>query len=341
MCLSQSMVEMAPQNWESYGGAKTSFEHFDGAQTVRLEGKIFAKEILLDQGTIEVDVYSNSKRSFAGIVFRKAGHHMEDIYLRMHKSRQPDALQYTPVFNGESSWQLYHEYQANVPFNQEGWNKLKVIFKESVALVYVNDVMVLKVEELRTDNHLGAIGLFSLFENRFAHFRYSPLTVEISDHSIPEPKPETDGVITQWQITEAKAFFETTSVPDNLETINYTLVKTEPSGLLTISKFLKKPSFGNFEANDEAFTICRHEWSETKKTTKVFSFDYSDKISIFLNGNLIFSGDNAFQSKGVQFMGHLNIGANKLHLPLKKGKNVIHCIVIDKANGWGLMGRIY
>lgn len=39
-------------------------------------------------------------------------------------------------------------------------------------------------------------------------------------------------------------------------------------------------------------------------------------------------------------MGHLNLKANTLLLNLKKGENTIHCIVIDKANGWGLMGKL-
>jgi len=61
---------------------------------------------------------------------------------------------------------------------------------------------------------------------------------------------------------------------------------------------------------------------------------------VFLNGKLLFIGNNAFRQKGVQYMGHMDINTNKLHLPLEKGKNEIHCVVIDKANGWGLMAKL-
>tara|TARA_R110002095_G_scaffold50469_1_gene44261 strand:+ start:742 stop:1014 length:273 start_codon:yes stop_codon:yes gene_type:complete len=73
---------------------------------------------------------------------------------------------------------------------------------------------------------------------------------------------------------------------------------------------------------------------------QLFSFDYSDKIIVYLNGKPIFKGNNAFRSKGMQYQGHIDIDANTLFLHLKKGKNTLHCVVIDKANGWGLLGKL-
>jgi hypothetical protein len=73
---------------------------------------------------------------------------------------------------------------------------------------------------------------------------------------------------------------------------------------------------------------------------RLFSFDYSDKIIVYLNGTTIFSGNNAFRSKGLQYQGHIDINANKLYLNLKKGNNTLDCVVIDKANGWGLIGKL-
>lgn len=77
-----------------------------------------------------------------------------------------------------------------------------------------------------------------------------------------------------------------------------------------------------------------------KSGTQLFSFDYSDKIIVYLNGKAVFKGNNAFRTKGVQYMGHLAIDTNTLFLPLEKGENTIHCVVIDKANGWGIMGKL-
>src|SRR6185436_7654598 len=59
-------------------------------------------------GAIDVDVAIHGHAGFAGIVFRAAStEDYELVYLRTHRSRQWDALQYTPVFNGNEGWQLY------------------------------------------------------------------------------------------------------------------------------------------------------------------------------------------------------------------------------------------
>jgi hypothetical protein len=339
MLTSQTPIPMVPQNWEPYQNAKTNFETFEGISIVKLEGKMFVKDVNLTHGTIEVDVYAHSKRSFAGIIFRKKDHNMEDFYIRTHKSGQVDAVQYTPVYNGESNWQLYNEYQAQLVLKQSSWNKLKVIFKDKIADIYVNDVKVLTVDELKSENTSGSIGLFSLFENRFTNFRYSNDSKDMTTANIKDISSLSKGLIKEWQITEA---IDPKNEPidfKNFGKLSYKKVVTEASGLLPISKFITKPNFGNFEDNIEAYTIAKHEWSENAKTFKTFSFDYSDKILVYLNGVLIFKGNNAFRSKGAQFMGHLDIGSNKLILPLKKGKNVLHCVVIEQANGWGLIGK--
>lgn len=68
--------------------------------------------------------------------------------------------------------------------------------------------------------------------------------------------------------------------------------------------------------------------------------DYRDIILVFVNGTLVFKENNAFRAKGIQYTGHLDISTNSLFVLLLKGTNQIHCEVIEKANGWGLIGKI-
>ena len=59
-------------------------------------------------GTIEFDVAIHGHSGFAGRgVSRRVAEDYELIYLRTHRSRQWDALQYTPMFAGQEAWQLY------------------------------------------------------------------------------------------------------------------------------------------------------------------------------------------------------------------------------------------
>ena len=339
--LAQDMATSVPMEAEAWNikARQHSFETYDERRTLALNGLAFVKDLELSNGIIEVDVYANKKRSFAGIVFRSHQNNREEVYMRMHKSSQADAVQYTPIFNGESNWQLYREHQANVTFKRQGWNSLRVEFAHTKAVVLVNDEKVVSINGLKTENLSGEIGLWALFGNRFSNFRYTKTEASISLNRENPVTPE-DGWITQWQLTAAVPFLGETPNFDDFKEKPTIKATTEASGLLPISKYLKKPNAGNFEGNQEAYTVASTSIEVDENVVQKFSFDYSDKIIVYLNGTPIFFGNNAFRTKGVQFMGHMDIRANTLPLNLKKGKNTLHCVVIERANGWGLIGKI-
>nr|WP_282054111.1 family 16 glycoside hydrolase [Maribacter luteus] len=329
---------MTNSNWNVPKDAL--FERFDNRNTLVLNsGRATIKNLKFTNGTISVDVYSNSVRSFAGISFRKQNSNLEEVYMRMHKSNQVDAIQYTPIFNNESNWQLFREYQAQVSFKNTGWNTLRIEVNNKNADVFVNEEKVMSIEHLRTNHSIGEIGLFALFSNKFSNFKVTHKE-EVENPEKRNNNPINPNIITKWGITKARPYKEEELCFNDFLKETYMTVKTEESGLLPISKYLKKSSSGNFEKNIENYTIVTTTVHANKKETKLFSFDYSDKIIVYFNGKAIFQGNNAFRAKGVQYMGHMDINTNKIYLPLEKGVNKIHCVVIDKANGWGIMAKL-
>lgn len=330
-------IDMNASNWDL--PEEAALERFDNRETLLLNGKAIVKNQNFTNGTIEVDIYANSKRSFAGIIFRKQDQTMEEVYMRLHKSSQADAVQYTPIFKNETNWQLYREHQAMVSFKDSGWNTLRIEVVNTSADVFVNDEKMLTVNHLKTNQSRGSIGITALFTNRFSNFRVSSrddkVDSQTEDNSVMDPN-----IISEWQISQAKPFNEEELDINNFSNKKYITVTSEDSGLLPISKYLEKPSSGNFEENQEDYTIAYTTIHADNRETKLFSFDYSDRIIVYLNGKPIFKGNNAFRAKGIQYMGHMDINTNKLYLPLNKGKNEIHCIVIDKANGWGIMAKL-
>lgn len=333
-----TIIPMNASNWEIPKGTST-FETFNNRKTLLLNGKAFLKNKQFSNGTIEVDVYANKNRSFAGIIFRKQQNTMEEVYMRLHKSAQADAIQYSPIYNEEGSWQLYKEYQASVSFKNKGWNTLRVEVSNNTAEVFVNDEKVLTVDNLKTAHFDGELGLTALFNNRFSNFRFTNKDV-ISPTKTETQSNNKSNIVSQWNITKAYLFVEDKLNFDSFSKEKFTSVTTEKSGLLPFSKYIEKPSAGSFEENEEVYAIASTVIESESEQVKLFSFDYSDKIIVYLNGKAIFKGNNAFRSKGIQFQGHLDINANKLYLDLPKGKNVIHCVVIDKANGWGIIGKL-
>ena len=331
-------IDMVASDWDL--PLEATFERFDNRETLLLKnGRATVKNQKFTNGTIEVDVHANSIRSFAGITFRKQKENMEEVYMRLHKSNQVDAIQYTPIFNNESNWQLFREYQARVFFKNTGWNTLRIEVNNKSAEVFVNDEKVMSINHLITDNSAGEIGLFALFNNRFSNFRFTPKDA-MENSETGDNNPIDPNIITQWEITKAKPYKGMELHLDDFLKEKYTTVTTEESGLLPISKHIKKTSSGNFGQNREDYIIAATTIYSDSSETRLFSFDYSDKIIVYLNGKAIFRGNNSFRAKGVQYMGHMGVDVNKLYLPLEKGENKLQCVVIDKANGWGLIGKL-
>lgn len=331
-------IQFTSDKWEFSQNATYEFKKVDGHQSLSLDGRATLKDFSFTNGSIQVAVYAKEARSFAGIFFRQQAGNGDEIYMRMHKSGKPDALQYTPIFNGESNWQLYKEHQANVTFENAGWNILRVEVLNYTARIFVNEALVLEVLKLKSENGKGSIGLWTLFGNVFSQMTVSSETSKNS--KVLYPKKTQKGLITAWELSEPHRY-ESDKVLNHVDfsSEEYRLAATESSGLLPISKYVIKPSQGNFERNQEDYVIAKLIIASDKAQSKKLYFDFSDKILVYLNGEEIFKDDNSFRSKGNSYQGHLSIERNSIELPLNMGINIIHAVVLEKANGWGLIGK--
>jgi hypothetical protein len=68
------------------------------------------------------------QRGFCGVVWRaRDDENFESFYVRPHQVGNPDAAQYTPVFNGIPCWQLYHHdgFWAPVSFPLDDWFRIR------------------------------------------------------------------------------------------------------------------------------------------------------------------------------------------------------------------------
>ena len=111
--------------WELRG--KAALETHDGRKSLAVEsGFGYARGVSFQDGTIEFEVQLTRRRSFVYLMFRmQSDAEYEELYLRPHKSGLPDALQYAPVYQGHSAWQLHHGPggTAAVAFEPGAWTK--------------------------------------------------------------------------------------------------------------------------------------------------------------------------------------------------------------------------
>jgi hypothetical protein len=67
---------------------------------------------------------------------------------------------------------------------------------------------------------------------------------------------------------------------------------------------------------------------------------YSDDVSMFLNGKILFRGRSAQNFRDPGFLGIMNPENDAVYLPLKKGSNEMLLAVSELGGGWGFICRL-
>ena len=70
------------------------------------------------------------------------------------------------------------------------------------------------------------------------------------------------------------------------------------------------------------------------------SFGYSDEVSIFLNGKILYSADSTFRSRDPGFLGIVSADHDAVYLSLEKGENELALAVRETFGGWGFICRL-
>lgn len=307
-------------------------------------GTALLKNVEFENGVIEVDiaVTGQKDRSYPGILFRvQSSGNWERFYIRPHRaSLYPDALQYTPAFNGIDGWQLYNgegcTNSADIPDNE--WVHFKIEVSGNQARIYMIDMdhPVLVIPKLKHGVSKGTLGLLGPL-NRTAYF--SNFSYQIDPElklSLIEPKAAEPGIIENWKLSQA---FDYSQVdlekhPDEQELgeMIWREVISDPSGLVDISRMQ-----GRISREPTCILAKTNIYSEKEKIMEL-QFGYSDFITLFLNGRPLFFGNSMYQGRDPSFLGIIGYN-DAVFLPLKKGNNELCMWVAEVFGGWGFMAK--
>jgi len=322
-------------------GPGSRIEEFLGRQA--LTGGASLKDIDFGNGVIEVDLACKPGRVFPGIMFRVVDEsNYEEFYVRPHKSGQPDALQYTPVFNGLSAWQLYYGegFTGTWTFPLNQWIHIKMEIKGTQARIFIGEAKnpALVIKELKHGSVKGGIGLKvtgPIGLTYFSNFKYR------HDESLQfEPPPSTEipyGMINEWELSQGIKYnlIDLKKYPSQqqINEVKWRKIKSESSGLINVSRYVKKgPVVPDCIL---ARTIIQ---SDRDKSIPL-QFGYSDIVGIFLNGQPLFYGRNLFRLRDSFFQGLVGL-YDTVYLPLRDGKNELLLILAESMGGWGFIARM-
>jgi hypothetical protein len=297
-------------------------------------------------GTIEFDIALHGHASFAGIAFRAASpEDFEVIYLRPHLSRQPDALQYTPVFHGSAAWQLYtgegYTAAAELPLNR--WMHVKLVVAGYSARLFLDGAAApqLTVTSLKRPWARGMVGFWGFLGGA----NFANLVVTPADTTAPPPPltpPAARGLLTAWDLSPT---FDTTttradSLPDTRPASGWTSVTAESSGIVNIGQYRPSVLPAGSPASRRDLVFARSVVNASRAQRMKLVFAYSDAVHLFVNGRLVFEGEAAFRARGPAFLGLATLGPDAVYVDLRPGPNEIVLAVSETFGGWGFLVRL-
>ena len=138
--------------------------------------------------------------------------------------------------------------------------------------------------------------------------------------------------------------------PADIDAMPWQDVKAEAPGIVPINRYRESPhprvSFANdFARRLEPQPGMKVVYARTRivvehDQVRKLSIGYSDDVSVFLNGQILFRGRSAQNFRDPAFLGIVDAENDAVYLPLKKGSNELLLAVSELGGGWGFICRL-
>jgi hypothetical protein len=311
-----------------------------GRQSLRLLNGIAWLSERISDGTIELDMLLTGDMGFSGILFRMQDpRNYEHVYLRSHLSGMPDATQYEPVLNGTGAWQIYTGpgFNEAVPFATKKWVHLRLDFSDTGAALYVDSDRPVQVfPRLKGPTGPGRIGVTSSIAP--AYFANVRVTVRQPAITIPNiaVAPVPPGAIRNWGVSTTIAeslVANAIRLPRHLvDSLSWVGGESTERGIVNLARYRMRSASANT-------VLAAVELNALTATTQRLRFGFSDRVRVFLNGRLLYAGEDVFRSRDYRFLGTIGL-FDQVALPLEPGPNVLVLAVSESFGGWGVVGAL-
>lgn len=288
----------------------------------RLDGVAF------ENGTIEFDVKPINDE-WPTVRFRvHDASTAEEFYIRPEPDCVVaiDCLQYAPIIRGRMLWDSNYEYQYSAPFHDNEWNHVKLVISGRRMDVYINRMAqpALVVGDLEGEGGAGSVELQG--PAIFTNVMVTPgNTNGLSPKPLPDPTANDRGYLRHWRTSgpyPLVAHAEPVTFSDLPDARSAWLpIQAERLGLVNLARRVDPTSDRK---------VPRYTWLKTtlyseRSQVKQISLGYLRMVTVFVNGQPVFSGENLYNtpSERKQPDGRLGLENGHFELPLKKGDNQI------------------
>ncbi|RKN71908.1 hypothetical protein [Paenibacillus ginsengarvi] len=289
-----------------------------------------------DRFRLKAEIACPSAPGFIGLVFgARDSRNYELIYVSPASDDYPGEIQYDPIMNGSSTWQIYNgpKYQAPAPFQAGKWTKLCLDVGPREVSVKVGDVAEpqLVISKLQLGRCEGTIGVWSYLPGYIRYLSLEPLDSdggedgdggESGDERLRCLAAET--FITEWNVSAPYAAGSESAADKGMPT----RASVEENGTLNLNRLFASAQGMAVEAS------CTFAIAEERVT--VLTCGFSDRLRLWVNGEEIYGGEWKWAPPGSD--GRIRSDFAEARIRWQAGLNTIQAEIVstEVIFGWGL-----
>jgi hypothetical protein len=241
-----------------------------------------------------------------------------------------------------------------VDIPKDVWFHLRLEVSGAQAKLYVKDMdkPALVMSDLKSGIPKGLVALYVLTgATYFSNFEVRATADTAWERHLPPMPP---GTLTKWSLSPAyDALARNLELPltsSESDAIHWQDVEAEPPGFVVLYRYREAPHLRVSFATDFSKRLepqpgmkvlyARTSIESEREQVKKLYLGYSDDVSVFLNGKILFRGRSAQNFRDPGFLGIVNPENDAVYLPLKKGKNELMLALSELGGGWGFICRL-
>jgi hypothetical protein len=325
-------VSVDSPRWRFEHGESEVVE-FLGRRALRLYGaEATLVDANFDTGVIDFDMALPGQQrapSFPGLYFRgQDADNYESLYLRPHQNGRADAIQYTPVINGRTAWQIYSQYNGQIEYRLDAWFYVRLEVATDSARVFIDSAAqpAFVIHDLKRDRAAG----FVMFRGSAGSAYYANINITPGQPEAAPPEPAVElpaGLVRAWSASPAMASADAfaAAAAGRLGAVEWTVLPVETNGIANLARVAVR--------TDETNTVlARLSLRSDRARTALMRFGFSDSVQVYLNGAPLYAGDDTQNSRDYRFLGTVGL-YDTLPLRLRRGDNEVVLAVSEGAGG--------
>jgi len=346
-------IPLRADAWD-LAGAQVEFETLQGQPAMKLNDKgadatgsnlVRVKDFAFRNGTIEYDIALQEGARFSSCHFRmQDADNSEHVYLRAAFIGDPNnssGFQYAAVVDGVNYWDLSFPYQTGVKMNPAGeFNRVKLVVRDQQMLAYVNDMdyPALYIPIMDGTVDAGSIG----FDGKawISNVRVTPdATPGLNAGAGFDPVHNDVRYLRNWQVSQPVDF------PQGREVVAADLpgkgvawedITAEHHGMVNLSR-----KFGQTPRGSRRMVWLKTILNAQSATDRELRLGISDEVTIYLNGNYLYTGKNPYAAPGMMApRGRATPENATVQLALQEGDNEVLIGVANYFFGWGIVAQL-